>query len=186
MLKFLIDECLSPDLVATAIDAGFPESSHVVWQGKAGWQDWELKTFILDGDWTFVTRNSADFRGLTENPGTKGQYADVTIHAGLICLNGPVGMRSPIHCELFQAALEELAGDEHLINGLYSVTAYPFPSTSASHPSTVAAAHPPPVRRATELLGNFADSHSAAHYQHKWLAFTPLPFLPGQPCLGYF
>jgi hypothetical protein len=25
VLKFLIDECLSPDLVTTAIDAGFPE-----------------------------------------------------------------------------------------------------------------------------------------------------------------
>ena len=86
-----------------------------------------------------MTRNSADFRGLTENPGTKGQYADVTIHAGLICLNGPVGMRSPIHGELFQAALDEVAGDEHLINevieidlvevdGDITVRRYPLPA----------------------------------------------------------
>ena len=139
MLNFLIDDCLSPALVATAIDTGHPESSHVVWQGNAGWQDWELKTFILDGDWTFVTRNGVDFRGLTENPGSKGQYANVTLHAGLICLNGPAGMRSPIQCELFQAALEELAGNECLINevievdlaelmGEISVRRYPLPA----------------------------------------------------------
>ena len=29
--------------------------------GKAGWKDWELKTFTLDDDWTFVTRNSVAF-----------------------------------------------------------------------------------------------------------------------------
>ncbi len=31
MLKFLIDECLSVDLVEVARDRGFPESSHVAW-----------------------------------------------------------------------------------------------------------------------------------------------------------
>ena len=87
--KFLIDECLSPDLAALARDRGFPESSHVTWLGKAGWQDWELKRFILEQDWTFVTRNSGDFRGPATQPGSKGQYADVPLHAGLICINGP-------------------------------------------------------------------------------------------------
>jgi Domain of unknown function (DUF5615) len=77
----LIDECLSPDLVKVAIKAGFLESSHVVWQGKSGWKDWELKPFILDGDWTFVTKNSIDFRGPANRPGTNGQYADVRLPA---------------------------------------------------------------------------------------------------------
>lgn len=116
MLKFLIDECLSPKLVAAAVNAGFPESSHVAWLGKAGWKDWELKTFILEGDWTFVTRNSADFRGPAENPGSKGQYANVPIHAGLICLNGPEGMRSSIQLELFQTVIEEIGGADQLVN----------------------------------------------------------------------
>ena len=61
MLKFLIDECLSLDLVEVARDRGFAQSSHVVWLGKAGWKDWQLKPFILDGDWTFVTRDRIDF-----------------------------------------------------------------------------------------------------------------------------
>lgn len=121
MLKFLVDECLSPQLVATAVAAGYVGSSHVVWLGKAGWQDWELKPLILDGDWTFVTRNSADFRGLAEDPGTKGQYADVVIHAGLICLNGPPGMSSSLQCELFQAAVDELAGEQQLVNEVIEI-----------------------------------------------------------------
>ena len=55
-----------------ARERGFVESSHVVWMGKAGWKDWELKPFILDGDWTLVTRNSVDFRGPADNPGPVG------------------------------------------------------------------------------------------------------------------
>jgi hypothetical protein len=72
VVKFLIDECLSLDLVEVARVRGFVESSHVVWMGKAGWKDWELKPFILEGDWTLVTRNSVDFRGHADNPGRRG------------------------------------------------------------------------------------------------------------------
>jgi Domain of unknown function (DUF5615) len=103
VVKFLIDECLSLDLVAVAHGCGFVESSHVVWMGKAGWKDWELKPFILDAGWTFVTRNSVDFRGHTDDPGTTGQYADVPLHAGLVCINGPDGMTAEVQCELFAA-----------------------------------------------------------------------------------
>jgi predicted nuclease of predicted toxin-antitoxin system len=83
-MKLLIDECLSPELTKLAYAAGYGESSHVVWMGLAGRKDWELKTVILDGNWTFVTKNSVDFRGPPSRPGSKGQYADVAIHAGLI------------------------------------------------------------------------------------------------------
>jgi len=40
---------------------GRGETSHVVWLKRAGLKDWELKPVILDGDWTFVTRNSVTF-----------------------------------------------------------------------------------------------------------------------------
>lgn len=33
-------------------------------------KDQELKPLILAGDWAFVTKNSADFRGPAERPGT--------------------------------------------------------------------------------------------------------------------
>ncbi|WP_234828222.1 DUF5615 family PIN-like protein [Sinorhizobium fredii] len=62
-MKLLVDECLSPRLVQLAQAAGYAQSTHIVWLGKSGWKDWELKPLILDGDWTFVTKNSVDFFG---------------------------------------------------------------------------------------------------------------------------
>jgi hypothetical protein len=120
-MKLLIDECLSPELAKLAQDRGYDEASHVVWLGKAGAADWTLKTLIIDGDWTFVTKNSIDFRGPSSSPGSKGQYADVAIHAGLICLNGPEGMDLEIQRELFEIALDEL-GDDDLVNQVLEVT----------------------------------------------------------------
>jgi hypothetical protein len=99
-VKFLIDECLSLDLVAVAQRRGFGESSHVVWMGKAGWKDWQLKPFILESDWILVTRNSVDFRGSADNPADTGQFANVPLHAGLVCINGPNGMTAEVQCEL--------------------------------------------------------------------------------------
>ena len=119
--KVLIDECLSPDLAALARDRGFVESSHVTWLGKAGWKDWELKRFILEQDWTFVTRNSGDFRGPATQPGSKGQYADVPLHAGLICINGPDSMSAENEVELFGIVLDEL-GPDQMVNQAIEIT----------------------------------------------------------------
>jgi len=121
-MKFLVDECLSPELVRRAHAAGYGESSHVVWLGRGGWKDWELKPFILGGDWTFVTRNAVDFRGPVAAPGSKGQYAGVAIHAGLICLNGPFGMDLDMQIELFDQAMDEIAADGDLVNQVLEVT----------------------------------------------------------------
>ncbi|MCW2245433.1 hypothetical protein M2352_001024 [Azospirillum fermentarium] len=121
-MKFLIDECLSPALAKLAQAEGYGGASHVVWLGCAGWKDWELKPFILDGDWTFVTKNAVDFRGPADRPGAKGQYADVAIHAGLICLNGPPGMNLDMQIELFEQALEELADGSDLVNQVLEIT----------------------------------------------------------------
>ena len=121
MLKFLVDECLSPRLAQLARDRGYHESFHVSWLGKAGWKDWELKEFILGGDWTFVTRNSIDFRGAAERPGSKGQYADVPIHAGLVCINGPATMTARIEVELFAAVLDEIQPLPQLVNEVIEV-----------------------------------------------------------------
>jgi hypothetical protein len=120
-MKLLIDECLSTELTKCAQQRGHHEASHVTWIGKQGWKDWELKKVILDGDWTFVTKNSIDFRGLKEAPGSRGQYADVAIHAGLICLNGPAGMDLELQVELFEVALNELDRDDDLVNQVLEV-----------------------------------------------------------------
>lgn len=62
-----------------------------------------------------------DFRGPTSNPGSKGQYADVAIHAGLICLNGPEGMNIDMQLELFEQALHELSTDADCVNQVLEI-----------------------------------------------------------------
>jgi hypothetical protein len=121
-MKLLIDECLSPKLAELARMRGHFEASHVAWIGKLGWKDWLLKDPILAGDWTFVTRNSADFRGPRTSPGSKGQYATVELHAGLICLNGPVGMNRELQLKLFGRALDDLERDGDLVNQVLEVS----------------------------------------------------------------
>ena len=121
-MKLLVDECLSDELTKLAQRRGHAEAPHIAWVGKRGWKDWELKAVILDGDWTFVTKNSIDFRGPDDAPGSRGQYADVALHAGLICLNGPVGMDLDLQLELFEAALDELDCDNDLVNQVLEIT----------------------------------------------------------------
>jgi hypothetical protein len=121
-MKLLVDECLSEELVTLARARGHHESSHVRWIGKGGAKDWELLSVILAGDWTFVTKNSIDFRGPSRAPGTKGVYRKATVHAGLVCLNGPVGMDIDLQKELFDIALDALGEDEDIINRVIEIT----------------------------------------------------------------
>jgi predicted nuclease of predicted toxin-antitoxin system len=121
LLKFLIDECLSPKLVDLASSRGFVESSHVVWIRKAGLKDWELKKILVEADWTFVTNNSADFRGPSDQPGKTGQYANVFLHAGLICLNSDARMNQAIQVDLFAYALDQLGSQSQLVNEVLEV-----------------------------------------------------------------
>lgn len=122
MTKLLIDECLSSELALMARERGHHEASHVVWIGKSGWKDWEVKRLLLEEDWVLVTRNSDDFRGPRETPGSKGQYSNVSIHAGLICLNAPAGMDLALQRELFSEVLDELDTDADLTNQILEVT----------------------------------------------------------------
>lgn len=138
-MKFLIDECLSQRLTTMARDRGYADSSHVHWLGLSGIQDWTLIRRAVDEDWTLVTKNSYDFRGPAGAPGKPGLHAAQTIHAGLVCLNGPPGMSLALQEELFGIALGEIAalGDD-LVNQVLEVTAdettiaierYPLPVT---------------------------------------------------------
>src|SRR5260370_40736398 len=60
-MKFLVDECLSPELTKLAHDKGYGASSHVTWLGRNGAKDWELKPFISHGDWSLLNKNQLDF-----------------------------------------------------------------------------------------------------------------------------
>ncbi len=120
-MRLLVDECLSEELTKLARRRGHAEASHVRWIGKGGAKDWDLMPVILEGDWTFVTRNAVDFRGLADAPGKRGEYARIDLHAGLICLTGPVGMDLDMQLELFEVALDDIDAHPDLINQLLEV-----------------------------------------------------------------
>ena len=96
-MRFLIDECLSIDLVTVAGHAGH-EARHVAHVGRAGWKDWNVVRYARDRDFVLVTNNASDFRQL---------YAAQPLHAGLVILI-PVLNRA-MQQRLFRAALDELA-----------------------------------------------------------------------------
>ena len=120
MQKILIDENLSPSLAAHAQQKGFL-CSHVNHLGKTGTKDWELKRIILEGDWTFVTNNSIDFRGPADKPGSSGEYADVRLHAGLVCIDASFGLNLNLQRQLFALVLDELETNGDLTNQLLEV-----------------------------------------------------------------
>ena len=115
MQKLLIDENLSPSLVSQANARGFV-CAHVNHLGLTGLKDWELKTIILKGDWTFVTNNGADFRGPAEDPGSRGVYAEVSLHAGLICVEALSGLNLERQKRLFDLILSNLSEQGDLTN----------------------------------------------------------------------
>ncbi|SFK87105.1 DUF5615 family PIN-like protein [Methylorubrum salsuginis] len=109
-MNLFIDECLSDELTRMALDRGHWGSTSVKRRGLSGTPDWRLLPILLTEDLTLVTKNSIDFRGPASEPGSKGLYAGLDLHAGLICLNGPVGMDLALQKELFAIALDRLDG----------------------------------------------------------------------------
>lgn len=71
-----------------------------------------------------MTKNARDFRGPDDAPGTGGEYAGVELHAGLICIHGPVeGFTKAEQLEAFAVALDLLdARDGDPTNLLIEVT----------------------------------------------------------------
>ena len=120
MEKLLIDENLSPSLVVQANDKGFV-CAHVNHLGLTGLKDWKLKETILDGDWTFVTNNGIDFRGPAKDPGSRGVYSGVTVHAGLICVDATSGLNLERQKRLFDLILLNLIEQGDLTNQVLEV-----------------------------------------------------------------
>jgi predicted nuclease of predicted toxin-antitoxin system len=108
-VRFLIDECLSVDLVAVARQAAH-DAQHVAHVGKAGWKDWNVTRYARDGDFVLVTNNASDFRRL---------YAAEPLHAGLVILIPVVGR--VLQQRLFKAALDEFATIGEPINRVLEV-----------------------------------------------------------------
>lgn len=151
--KFLIDECLSPELAEMAVQQGHPESTCVRNRGWCGLKDYQLIERVVAEDFTLVTCNSVDFRG--NGPGQLGgEHAKQEIHAGLVCLNSELGLDLDLQLELFQTALAVLNDEQDLVNkaldifqkadGEVEYDIYDIPMTqAAAAPQAVQAADAP-------------------------------------------
>lgn len=103
-MKFLIDECLSPELVALARARGFHESTHVTWLGMRSRKDWTIVRRAVKDGFILVTSNTVDFKPL---------YEREEVHAGLLCLNVAPGLMAlEVQKSLFLFALEQVAVNE--------------------------------------------------------------------------
>jgi predicted nuclease of predicted toxin-antitoxin system len=108
-VRFLIDECLTVQLVTVAGHAGF-EAYHVAHVGKAGWKDWHVVQHAREQDFVLVTNNAVDFRQL---------YAAQPLHAGLVILIPNVD--GEMQQRLFAGALQQLAHHGEPINQVLEV-----------------------------------------------------------------
>ncbi len=108
-MKFLIDECLSIDLVSLANKAGY-EAQHIVRIGLAGKKDWEIVRYVGKTDFVLVTNNADDYRKL---------YAKEPLHAGLVIIIPNVGRAE--QRRLFNRALDKLGELGEPINRVLEV-----------------------------------------------------------------
>lgn len=76
MIRLLIDECLSPELTASAYARG-KAATHVHHLGLTSAKDRALRPIIVSGYYTFVTNNRSDFLRL---------YRKLEVHAGLVII----------------------------------------------------------------------------------------------------
>ena len=114
-MKFLIDECLSPQLVGLAHERGHVETTHVTWLGLRSRKDWAIVRRALDQGYVLVTNDTTDFIQLLSR---------VRLHAGLVCLNvAPRLMNLDVQRRLFAVALDELDNVEP-VNELLEVTLF--------------------------------------------------------------
>lgn len=108
-MRFLIDECLTVELVTVADDAGY-EAHHVAHVGKAGWKDWNVLRYACEHDSVLVTNSAADFRKL---------YADQSLHAGLVILIPNV--TADLQKRLFKGAVDTLTAHGEPVNQVLEV-----------------------------------------------------------------
>ena len=108
-MKFLIDECLSPRLVAVANARGF-EAYHVAHRGWGGLGDAQLLKRLLDDELILVTNNRDDFVHLVSG---------VELHPGLVVILENV--RRDEQIALFEAGLAAISKVKSLMNKVVEI-----------------------------------------------------------------
>jgi predicted nuclease of predicted toxin-antitoxin system len=108
-LRFLVDECLTPDLAAIALACGF-EAHHLVQLGLAGLPDREIVRYLAGRNLVLVTNNARDFLAL---------FRRVDVHGGLVVVRPSVPARAQVR--LFGSVLDAIDGMPDLVNRLVAV-----------------------------------------------------------------
>jgi len=108
-LSFLIDECLHASLAQIAHGLGY-SAHHVEHLGLKGAPDWQLWRRALKDNLIFVTNNAQDFRRLSRR---------TEFHPGIVLILPMV--RPQVQRQLFETALEYLAGRTDLIDRIIEV-----------------------------------------------------------------
>lgn len=109
-MRFLVDECLSPQLVTVAHEHGF-EAYHVAHRGWSGLRDRQLLKRLVDEELIVVTNNRDDFVALV---------AGVELHPGLVVILENV--RREQQMALFARALEVIREMTSLVNKVVEVS----------------------------------------------------------------
>ena len=117
-IKFLIDECLSSDLVGILKDEyGFLDSTHVTWIGKPppgykSWKDHSLVEEISSRDVVFVTNNRRDFV-------EKYYPSAINIHNGLVIILDIIDIDHEIN--IFRIVMNRIIQLDDIVNKLVEV-----------------------------------------------------------------
>lgn len=109
MIRFLIDECLTPNLAGVAKSLGY-EARDAVGAGLGQKPDPVLARAALEGDDIFVTNNARDFRRL---------YARFTRHPGLVLILPSVPMGEQI--TLFTRVIAFIEAQPNVIDQMVAV-----------------------------------------------------------------
>ena len=127
--RFLIDECLTQDLVALAHVRGH-DATHIVFRSLQGTSDDDLMPIILNENFVFVTNNGKDFLSL---------YGNENLHPGLIIIL-PGSQGRVIQARLFEKVLDVIEPLSDIINKVVrvdingNVTIEDYPPSSAPPP----------------------------------------------------
>lgn len=103
-MKFLIDECLTLELVQEAHQLGF-EAYHIAHIGRTSAADWDIAAFANADGFILVTNNAADFLRL---------YSRREMHSGLIIIIPSVIVTA--QRKLFGSVLSALRDVPDLVN----------------------------------------------------------------------
>ena len=109
MHRFLIDECLSPELATEARARGY-HALHVNWANMSGYRDEVVAVYAMGGDYVFVTNNGVDFRPI---------YRTLELHSGLVVILP--SLKKPGQLILFNQIIDFLENERDFINPLVEI-----------------------------------------------------------------